>query len=168
MNFSFNPLNCCRISKLEILPVSSWVRHLTFGSTSLWLNTAGGLLSVCLWERNALEKNYRKSACWAKRMSWPSLTFPNSQVVRTCQSAMRLFTERHVHIMPGDGRSALLWVQLTSCTERCGRCAWLPTQALSHPSLIPLHRQRRADSQCCCSPSQRIKCSPRPNKIGLH
>lgn len=51
-NDELNPLNCGRIShksKHEIVPGSAWVRHLTFGSTCLWPDTAGGFRSV--WER---------------------------------------------------------------------------------------------------------------------
>lgn len=66
---------------------------------------------------------------------------PSGQV--SCQSAVRRLTELHVHIRPADGKSALLWERPTSCAEGCGHSAWLPTQALSQPSLIPLHRQRR-------------------------
>lgn len=113
----FKSPNCCRNSRPDMLPVSSWVRHLTFGSAGLWFNTAGGFVSLHLGQRNTSERKASKSACWDKRMSWPSVTFQKSQVVLSCQSVRCPRTELHVDGQPADGRIASLWVQPTSCTD---------------------------------------------------
>lgn len=158
----FKSLNCCTISQPEELPVSSWVRHLTFGSAGLWFNTAGGFVSLHLGQWNTSDGKASKSARWDKRMSWPSVTFQNEPSGHELPVG-----PVHVDVQPADGRIASLWARPSSC----GLGACLPALALSHPSSVPLHRQQRknkADSQCCCSHSLIIKCSPRLKEIELH
>lgn len=53
------------------------------------------------------------------------------------------FKGLYVNITPAGGRSALLWLKQASCVKGW---AWLASQALSHPNLVPLHCQKEREA----------------------
>lgn len=121
---------------------SQWTRNaanvLSAKALNLWQCGAEAEHCRCLckrvfvWEKNSREK--LQQICPLSRED--VLTFSDISQQPSDQ-------EPQDHRQPAGGRSAPPSLQPTSCAGGCGRSAWLPTQALSQPSLIPLHRRRR-------------------------
>lgn len=146
--------------------MSPWVRRLTFGSTGLWLNTAGGFVSVCLCLGEKLQQ-----ICVLSQED--VLTFsniceqPSGQELSVCHAsahwaACSRYTSRWQERTAQSAADFLYWRMWAQClTANSGIIS------PQFDSITQAEEENKADSQCCCSPSQRIKCSPRLNEIGL-